>query len=154
MGAKIALAMEKTLADNNSLEAKVVELEAEVKKLKEDVETGDMILAGKKKMMLTHEKGMEEIIAAITEYVPDIDWLDCPASEAVHGIKKLYDLWKGAEDYQRVVEERVRKQYEESFAGHKEERKEWKERSEGAVRERAALRRELEEKVRQAQRQP
>src|SRR6266576_2801229 len=133
------------------------DLEDEVQKLKQDAGTMKMLIAGGKKNMLAHGKGMGRIQAAIDEYVPDMGgWeeLDCPASGVVDGIEKLYNLWKEAEDFQRVVEEKVSKQYEVSFAEHKQEREEWKKELEWEKRIGTEMRKELEEKLRKAQRRP
>src|SRR6266576_5735437 len=76
---------------------KVEGLEAEVGQLKRDFGIAKMMIAGRNKSMLAHEKGMEQILAAIDEFVPDPEsWesFDCPASGVVHGINRLYDMWK------------------------------------------------------------
>ncbi len=102
----------------------------------------------KKKKMLAHEKGMEQILAAIDEFVPEPEsWesFDCPASGVVHGINRLYDMWKKAEDYQAVVEERVQEQYKDSIAGHDKEREEWKVALRHAEHARDGLKKEMEE---------
>src|SRR6266576_3037252 len=127
---------------------KVEGLEAEVGQLKRDFGTAKMMIAGRKKSMLAHEKGMEQILAAIDEFVLDPEsWesFDCPASGVVHGINRLYDMWKKAEDYQAVVEERVQEQYKDSIAGHEKEREEWKLALRHAEHARDGLKKEIEE---------
>src|SRR6266576_2770176 len=127
---------------------KVEGLEAEVGQLKRDFGTATMMIAGRKKSMLAHEKGMEQILAAINELVPDPEsWesFDCPASGVVHGINGLYDMWKKAEYYQAVVEERVQEQYKDSIAGHEKEREEWKVALRHAEHARDGLKKEMEE---------
>src|SRR6266576_617284 len=134
---------------------KVEGLEAEVGQLKRDFGIAKMMIAGRNKSMLAHEKGMEQILAAIDEFVPDPEsWesFDCPASGVVHGINRLYDMWKKEEDYQAVVEERVQEQYKDSIAGHEEEREECKVALRHAEHARDGLRKEMEEE--RVKRQP
>ncbi len=96
-----------------------------------------------------HKDRMKQMRAAIDEFVPDPEsWesFDCPASGVVHGINRLYDMWKKAEDYQAVVEERVQEQYKDSIVGHAKEREEWKVELEHAEHARVELKKQMEEK--------
>src|SRR6266576_666487 len=136
---------------------KVEKLETKVKNLDTICGLREKKLMEWKGEIAAHKDGMKQMQAAIDEFVPDPeDWetFDCPASGVVDGINRLYEMWKKAEDYQAVVEERVQKQYKDSIAGHAKEREDWKKALTHEEHARAKLKKELEEKVKQAHRRP